>query len=113
MVRQRADMNAKKLQPDSEYAEYDLDGDGVVSDSELAAMKEIKVQEMAERKQASQRKMAWVSLWSMAVFTLILFSPIVSDGRVSALADLLGLFYIAQAGVVGAYMGMTAYMARK
>lgn len=106
-------MNAKKLQVDSEYAEYDIDGDGTVTDSELARMKEIKSQEMAERKQASQRKMAWTSLWSMAIFTVILFSPLVSDTRVSALADLLGLFYIAQAGVVGAYMGMTAYMSRK
>lgn len=113
MVRQRADMNAKKLEVNSEYAEYDIDGDGVVTDKELELAKEMKTQEMAERKQASQRKMAWVALWSMAVFTLILFSPIVSDGRVAALADLLGLFYIAQAGVVGAYMGMTAYMSRK
>lgn len=106
-------MNAKKLEVDSEYAEYDIDGDGVVTDKELELAKEIKIQEMAERKQASQRKMAWVSLYSMALFTLILFSPLVSDSRVSALADLLGLFYIAQAGVVGAYMGMTAYMSRK
>ena len=34
-----------------------------------------------------------------------------SDSRVNALADLLGLFYIAQTGVVAAYMGATAYMA--
>ena len=37
----------------------------------------------------------------------------VSDTRVQALADLLGLFYIAQPGVVAAYMGGTAYMAGK
>ena len=106
-------MNAKKLEVNSEYAEYDIDGDGVVTDKELETAKEIKVQEMAERKQSSQRRMAWVSLYSMAFFTLILFSPLIADSRVSALADLLGLFYIAQAGVVGAYMGMTAYMSRK
>ena len=42
-----------------------------------------------------------------------LFTPFVSESRVSALADLLGLFYIAQAGVVGAYMGVSAWMSRK
>jgi len=47
------------------------------------------------------------------VFSMILFSPMVSESRVAALADLLGLFYIAQAGVVGAYMGTTAWMSRK
>ena len=46
----------------------------------------------------------------MLVFPLMVFLPIFPDGRIKALADLFGLFYIGQAGVVGAYMGMTAYM---
>ena len=50
---------------------------------------------------------------SMIAFTVFLFLPIVPDSRVKALADLLGLFYIGQASVVGAYMGFTAYMNRK
>ena len=44
---------------------------------------------------------------------IFLFTPFMSDSRVSALADLLGLFYIAQTGIVAAYMGATAYMAGK
>ena len=53
--------------------------------------------------------MAWISLLSMIVFTLLVFMPIFPDSRIKALADLFGLFYIGMAGVVGAYMGMTAY----
>ena len=34
-------MAQKKLQKESAYEEYDVDGDGVVSDSELAAVKAI------------------------------------------------------------------------
>ena len=34
-------MNAKKLEPDSDYADYDTDGDGVVSDDELETSKEL------------------------------------------------------------------------
>ena len=34
-------MAQKKLQKDSDYNKYDLDGDGVVSDDELAKIKEI------------------------------------------------------------------------
>jgi hypothetical protein len=49
--------------------------------------------------------MAWLAMISMVSFTVLLFSPVLSDSRVQALSDLLGLFYIAQAGVVGAYMG--------
>ena len=40
----------KKLQSSSKYNEYDLDGDGIVSDAELSNMKEIKETETALRK---------------------------------------------------------------
>ena len=50
---------------------------------------------------------------SMLVFTVGVFLPIFPDTRIKALSDLFGLFYIGQAGVVGAYMGMTAYMKGK
>lgn len=92
---------------------YDVDGDGKVSDDDIEDMKKIQEIERDNRKQSAQRRMAWVATWSMIVFTVVLFSPIVSDQRVQALADLLGLFYIAQAGVVGAFMGISAWMSRK
>ena len=106
-------MAQKKLQKDSEYNKYDLDGDGIVTDEEMAAIAKIEEMEMQEEKADAQRRMAWVSLIAMLVFTCLVFLPIFPDSRIKALADLFGLFYIGMAGVVGAYMGMTAYMSRK
>ena len=106
-------MVQKKLQPESSYNEYDMDGDGIVSDEELAAVAKLEELEMQEEKADAQRRMAWVSLISMLVFTGFVFLPIFPDSRIQALADLFGLFYIGMAGVVGAYMGMTAYMSKK
>ena len=106
-------MAQKKLQPESQYNEYDLDGDCVVSDKELEVVSKMHETEMQEEKAAAQRKMAWISLIAMVVFTAAVFLPIFPDSRIKALADLFGLFYIGMAGVVGAYMGMTAYMSRK
>ena len=103
----------KTLQRKSQYNKYDVDDDGEVSDDELTDMEKIEEIERGNRKQAAQRRMAWVAIWSMIIFTIVLFSPLVSDARVNALADLLGLFYIAQAGVVGAFMGVSAWMSRK
>lgn len=103
----------KTLQRKSQYNKYDVNRDGEVSDDELSDMEKIEEIERDNRKQAAQRRMAWVAIWSMIIFTIILFSPIISDARVNALADLLGLFYIAQAGVVGAFMGVSAWMSRK
>ena len=93
--------------------DLDLDQDGEVSAEDVAAVEKLAEVERQDRKQQAQRRMAWVAIWSMVVFTVVLFSPVISDSRVSALADLLGLFYIAQAGVVGAFMGMSAWMSRR
>ena len=90
--------------------DLDLDRDGEVSAEDVAAVEKLAEVERQDRKQQAQRRMAWVAMWSMVVFTVVLFSPVISDSRVTALADLLGLFYIAQAGVVGAFMGMSAWM---
>jgi|TARA_A100001391_G_C5035238_1_gene269418 hypothetical protein len=106
-------MSPKTLEPTSDYAKYDVDGDGIVSDEELAAVAKLEELEMQEEKADAQRRMAWVSLISMLVFTGFVFLPIFPDSRIQALADLFGLFYIGMAGVVGAYMGMTAYMSKK
>ena len=103
-------MPQKKLQKQSIYAEYDEDGDGIVSDNELNHVTEIKKLEHDLRKQRAQRRMATASLVGMAVFTFALF--LVDIDRVKALSDVSNLFYISGAGIVGAYMGASAIMNR-
>ena len=97
-------------QKQSIYAEYDEDGDGIVSDEELSHVTEIKKLEHDLRKQRAQRRMATASLVGMGVFTLALF--LVDIDRVKALSDVSNLFYISGAGIVGAYMGASAIMNR-
>jgi len=104
----------KKLQPESQYNEYDLDGDGVVSDEELEMVTKIHEAENADEKADAQRRMAWISMIAMILFTVIVMIPgIIPESRLKLIGDLSALFYIGMAGVVGAYMGMTAYMSRK
>ena len=104
-------MAAKKLQVESKYNEYDLDGDGVVSDEEIENAKAIKETETQLRKQLAQQRMARYTLIAMGAFTLAMF--IVDVERVKALADISNLFYLSGAGIVGAYMGTTAWMNKK
>ena len=103
-------MTQKQLQKKSKYAEYDIDGDGVVSDDELSHIKEIKETETKLRKNLAQLRMARYTLIGMGVFTLAMF--LVPIERVEALADISNLFYISGAGIVGTYMGTSAYMAK-
>ena len=104
-------MAAKKLQVESKYNEYDLDGDGIVSDAEIENAKAIKETETQLRKQLAQLRMARYTLVAMGVFTVAMF--IIDIERVKALSDISNLFYLSGAGIVGAYMGTTAWMNKK
>tara|TARA_R110000868_G_scaffold30637_1_gene113114 strand:- start:276 stop:587 length:312 start_codon:yes stop_codon:yes gene_type:complete len=101
----------KTLEKNSKYNDYDLDGDGIVTDEELENAKIIKETETALRKQLAQLRMARWTLIAMGAFTLAMF--LVEVERVKALADISNLFYLSGAGIVGAYMGTTAWMNKK
>jgi len=93
--------------------DFDIDGDGKITEAEIAMKERMLEVELREEKAESQKKMAWIAMIMMIGFTVVLFTPLMSDTRVAALADLLGLFYIAQTGIVAAYMGATDYIAGK
>ena len=65
-----------------------------------------------ERRQNSQRKLAWIAMITMIVFTVFLFAPIIPEARAKILVDVATLFYISQSGVVAAYMGSEAFVNR-
>lgn len=102
-------MNAKVLEKGSKYAQFDVDGDGTVTDEEMKRAEQMIEAENKDKKEDQLRRMAWVAMGSMVVFTLILFSPIVDNARIAALASLLQMFYVAQAGVVATFFGASAY----
>ena len=106
-------MNAKKLEPKSRYAEYDVDGDGTVTDEELAKHQEMLQLELQEEKADSQRRMAWVAIGSMCVFALLPTIPFIPSDRLSTLASLSDMLFLSQASIVGLYFGATAYMAKR
>ena len=106
-------MAAKSLEKGSKYAQFDVDGDGTVSDEEMKKAEQMIEFENKDKKEDQLRRMAWVAMLSMVLFTLILFSPIVDNARITALASLLQMFYIAQAGVVATFFGASAYVAQK
>jgi len=68
--------------------------------------------EQEKLKWKNRRQMAWFSLHSMIVFTiLILF--FVPESRLEILADVIVWFYFAMTSIIGAYMGFTTLSAIK
>ena len=86
-------------------------GDGVVTDVELENAKSIKETEQLLRKQLAQLRIARYTLIGMGVFTIACF--FIPLDRLEAMSDISNLFYISGAGIVGAYMGASAFMSRK
>jgi len=92
---------------------YDVDQDGTVSESDIQLARSISEAEDLAAKHRAQLRMAQGTLCGMGAFTAMMFMPYVSIDRINSLSDISNLFYISGAGVVGAYMGTTAWMSRK
>jgi hypothetical protein len=108
----RTPRTPKTLQEDSQFNKFDTDGDGIVSDEELAKAERMIDLENKDQKEDQLRRMAWVAMLSMVVFTVLLFLPFIGIERLAALDNILSMFYIAQAGVVASFFGSSAYMSR-
>jgi hypothetical protein len=102
----------KNLEKESKFNRFDIDGDGIVSDTELKKAEEMIEFENKDAKEDQLRKMAWTAMISMVLFTFFLFLPIITTERITALASVLQMFYIAQAGVVATFFGATAYVSK-
>jgi Ca2+-binding EF-hand superfamily protein len=57
-------MTPKNLQIDSKFNQFDVDGDGVVSDEELSRSERMLQIENNDKMQDQQRLMAWVAMLS-------------------------------------------------
>ena len=103
----------KSLERDSAYNQYDMDGDGVVTDEELEHAKDIKKTETELRKNVAQLRMARYTLIFMGCYAVFLASPWCSAEKLEGLGAVTDLIFLSGAGIVGAYMGTTAWMSKK
>ena len=100
----------KKLAKDSKYAEFDVDGDGVVSDEELAMSKEMMRLENEDKKADAQRNMAWFALFGMLLypFAVVIASWVGLDGAGEILGDMAPTYFVSVAAIVAAFFGTQA-----
>jgi hypothetical protein len=112
----------KTLSPDSIYAHLDVDGDGVITDEEMARAKEIaefehkkKLHENEDKKEDQIRAMAWFALWGMLLYpVLILLTSIVGvPDAATLIGEIAPTYFIAIAGLVAAFFGAQAYSKSK
>ena len=115
-------MAQKKLEPESEYNKYDIDGDGIVTDEELDMDERmLRLQDMKsdmeneDKKQDAQRNMAWFALFGMLLYpTLIVFCDwVMLDKASEVLSDIAPTYFVSVAAIVAAFYGKEALSARR
>ena len=103
-------MKQKKLQKQSKYDEYDIDGDGIVSDEEFDMWQKLKNLSMIYG--SRELKVEWqLPVWLQWLLLLLQCSLSISK-ELKHLADISNLFYLTGGGIVAAYMGASAIMNR-
>lgn len=104
----------KKLETDSKYAEYDYDGDGVVTDSELEKAEKIIRIDNEDKKQDAQRNMAWFALAGMLLypFSVVLASGLGLESAAEILGSMASVYFVSVAAIVAAFYGTQAYAAK-
>ena len=95
---------AKQLQKDSKFLKHDLDGDGIVTDDEIAREERMIRLENNDKKQDQQRMLCRVSSLSSIFLIVLVMSPIIPDTRVQMVTALLSTYVVANLGIVATFM---------
>jgi FtsH-binding integral membrane protein len=117
-----AEKNTKTLEKGSIFEHLDTDGDGVITDAEMARAKEIAEFDHKRAMQANQdakedqiRKMAWFSLFGLLLYPIgiALTSGFGLDQASQLIADIAPTYFVAIAALVSAFFGADAYKSKK
>jgi len=103
----------KALEKDSKYNQFDVDGDGVVTDEELNRSERMMMMENMDKLADQQRVMAWVAMFMPFAIIIFMCAPFIELDKVAALMGLATTFCAAMGTIVVAFMAATAYIRGK
>ena len=103
----------KKLEDNSQYAKFDMNNDGTVTDEELERSERMLQIENMDKLADQQRIMAWAALFLPFVIIIYVCLPYVSIEKVNAVMGLATTFCAAMGTIVVAFMAATAYIRGK
>lgn len=105
---------AKQLEENSILEEADLNGDGVVTDEELAKHERMLMIENEDKKQDAQRNMAWFALGGMLLypFAVVLAVLLGLDKAADVLGNMAATYFVSVAAIVAAFYGKEAVVSK-
>jgi len=112
---------AKTLESSSKYNQLDADGDGIITDDEMAqaeAIMELEFRKVTmeneDKKQDAQRNMAWFALAGMLLypFAVVIGVALNLVQASEILGDMASVYFVSVAAIVAAFYGSQAYTAK-
>ena len=106
-------MNAKKLEPESQYNGLDTNNDGIFSDAEWEQserMVKLELLKNEDQKKDAQLRMIWFSLISLLIFPILLMISSIFELEDAGknLTDMSSIFFLTIGGLVSVYFGAQA-----
>jgi hypothetical protein len=95
----------KKLEKGSVWEKADANGDGVVSDHEMAMRERMVLLENRDKKEDQQRYIVWFSALTVTAFIGVLMTPIVPIERIDHLSGIAEIWVLSNMGVIGSFIG--------
>ena len=104
-------MANKKLQQESKFEKYDLNGDGIVTDAEFEMDQKLIRLENEDKKEDAQRNMTWFALAGLLLYPVMIILCNVTNQDIAAenLTTIAPTYCIAVVGIVAAFFGAQAY----
>ena len=101
----------KTLEEGSRYAQFDADGDGIVTDEEMAKAERMIQIENEDKKEDAQRGMAWFALFGMLLypFAVVGAGMIGLETAGTILGDMAPTYFVSVAAIVAAFYAKEGY----
>ena len=98
-------MTQKKLEKGSVWEKADTNGDGVVTDQEMALKERMVLLENRDKKEDQQRYLVWFSAVTVTAFIVVLMTPVVPIERIDHLSGIAEIWVLSNMGVIGSFIG--------
>ena len=97
-------MTQKQLEKGSIWEKADTNGDGVVTDREMAIKERMVLLENRDKKEDQQRYLVWFSAVTVTAFIIVLMTPLVPIERLDHLSGIAEICVLSNMGVLASFI---------
>ena len=98
-------MVQKTLEKGSVWEKADTNGDGMVTDKEMAIKERMVLLENRDKKEDQQRYLVWFSALTVTAFIIVLMTPLVPIERIDHLSGIAEIWVLSNMGVLVSFIG--------